>query len=117
MWFKLFQWLGPLYEPCTGFPQLQLTYDTPLRIFSQGMLWYDFTSPVTMTMAVCPTTMLYVLLVLAVLGLLAAVIFTIGLFRQTLLPEPAQPSLQALLEETFQELDDASWEYLSRIRR
>lgn len=117
MWLKLFQWLGLLYEPCTGVPQLQITYESPLRIFYQGALWYDFATPVTVTMAVCPTPVLYSLLVLAALGLVAAVVFTVGLFIRMLFPRTAQPAWQTLVEETVQQLDDASWEYLRRVQR
>ncbi|MBA2678491.1 MAG: hypothetical protein H0U76_08890 [Ktedonobacteraceae bacterium] len=113
----LYHWL---FEVCTDAPAVTLPGHFTLQLTcpNHGPV-YNVLNP-TWIVPICPTITLHVVLLLSLLGMLAGVaIVSYGLVRvkRAVFSSTVQPSVGRLVGETYQELEDASWEYLRRRRR
>jgi hypothetical protein len=112
-WF-FYQWLWPLFEPCTTANALAMSGLSPLQVrYGNGGAVYTFNGPMAWTLSVCPTPMMNLVLLLAVLGVVLIVVGIVWFIRTVLWPAPQAP-LDLIVDETYQQLDRAADDYLKR---
>lgn len=116
----LYHLLWPLFQLCSDSQALALSGSSPLQVASSndGPV-YQFPA-FAWSLSVCPTPLMHVVLLLSVLGVLTGLAIVIsGLVRvsRAIFSSAEEPGLGHLVEDTYQELEDASWAYLWRNRR
>lgn len=118
---EIYAWLWPLFEPCHD-PTLTLVHQADVPFATRfGNNIIRGVQPAELTVCLCPTPMMHLLLLVAGIGLAFLVVALLREIVNTLVGKPSEPQARSAayhdaVAAILHELDKTSDDYVRRVR-